>query len=151
MVNQKIMPKVYKEVYEIVKHVPEEDFNKIPKEILEKIHAEMDKEYEYYIDFDNFQNQEMLYETQLILAMFFRDYWATEEQKRKIKAKERYDEQVNQENLREQYNPNDLFHNKRNHHEIKIENVNTETAMVEYKENIFQKIQKFIKNIFNKK
>ena len=28
------MPKAYKEVYEIVKHLSEEDFNKIPKEVI---------------------------------------------------------------------------------------------------------------------
>ena len=47
MINQAIMPKAYKEVYEIVKHLSEEDFNKIPKEIIKTLHSNMDKDYEF--------------------------------------------------------------------------------------------------------
>ena len=99
MINQAIMPKAYKEVYEIVKHLSEEDFNKIPKEVIKTLHSNMDKDYEFYINFEDLQNQETLNETKLLLAIIFRDYLATEKQKEKIMAKERYDEQVYQEEM----------------------------------------------------
>ena len=57
MINQKMMPKVYREVFEIIKHLSEEDFNKIPKEVIETLHVNMDKEYEVNINFEDFQNQ----------------------------------------------------------------------------------------------
>lgn len=153
------MPKVYKEVYEIVKYLPEEEFNKIPKEIIKYMHDNMDRDYDYQINFDDFENQEMQYETQLILAIFYSDYWATPEQKEKIIAKEKWDEQVYQEKMRERYNPDDIFKNKKEtsktdtqeQQEENIVNSQEEKSMVKYKENIFQRIIAFIKNIFSKR
>ena len=84
MINQAIMPKAYKEVYEIVKHLSEEDFNKIPKEIIKTLHSNMDKDYEFYINFEDLQNQETLNETKLLLAIIFRDYLATENKKKRL-------------------------------------------------------------------
>lgn len=147
MVKQEIMPKVYKEVFEIVKYLPEEVFHKIPKQVIKEIHDNMDKDYEYDVNVDHFQNQEMLYETQLILAIFFRDYWATEEQRMKIIAKEKYDEQVYQEELRRQYNPEDLFKDNK---KMKMHKIQEEIPMEKYQENIFQKAVKFIKAFLSK-
>ena len=84
MINQKMMPKVYREVFEIIKHLSEKDFNKIPKEVIETLHVNMDKEYEVNINFEDFQNQKTMYETKVLLAILFRDYLATEKQKEKI-------------------------------------------------------------------
>ena len=47
---------------------------------------EMDSAYMYELNFTGgFENQKLLKETEAILAVFYRDYWATDEQKQKIK------------------------------------------------------------------
>ncbi len=98
MINASLLPKAYKEVIEIIKYIPKNDFDKIPKEVIESMYKESDREYNFSIDFNNFMNQKILYETELILATFFRDYWATEEQRKVILAKERYDKKLSTEN-----------------------------------------------------
>lgn len=148
MINQKIMPKVYKEVFEIIKHLSEEDFNKIPKEVIETLHVNMDKEYEVNINFEDFQNQKTMYETKVLLAILFRDYLATEKQKEKIMAKERYDEQVYQEEMREKYNPENFF--KKQQSSLDKNNIQKEMKLIEYKPSIFQRMLSFIKGIFHK-
>lgn len=148
MINQKMMPKVYREVFEIIKHLSEKDFNKIPKEVIETLHVNMDKEYEVNINFEDFQNQKTMYETKVLLAILFRDYLATEKQKEKILAKERYDEQVYQEEMREKYNPENFF--KKQQSNLDKNNIQKEINVIEYKQNIFQKILSFFKRVFHK-
>lgn len=148
MINQKMMPKVYREVFEIIKHLSEKDFNKIPKEVIETLHVNMDKEYEVNINFEDFQNQKTMYETKVLLAISFRDYLATEKQKEKIMAKERYDEQVYQEEMRKKYNPENFF--KKQQSNLDKNNIQKEINVIEYKQNIFQKILSFFKRVFHK-
>lgn len=148
MINEEIMPKVYKEVYEILKYIPKNEFNKIPKDLINLIKQKMDKNYEYYVDCEDFQNQQMMHETQVILAIFFRDYWATEKQKKIISDYEKRKEIEYQEKQREKYNPDDIW---KSIDEKKQEIFNKDNlGIVVYKESFIQKIIKFFKNIFSK-
>ena len=80
--------KAYKEIVEILKYVPEESVNKIPKEMRDMFEAEQLKTYNFQIDTKKtFEEQELLEETKAILANIFRDYWATEIQRNKIVSK----------------------------------------------------------------
>lgn len=92
MIDRSKMPQAYKEVYEILKYVPEEDYKKIPNKILDKIEKNMDKSYLFEVtEFDDFQKQKMLKETECILAIFYRDYWATESERKIIIENEEKD------------------------------------------------------------
>ena len=148
MINEEIMPKVYKEVYEILKYIPKNEFNKIPKDLINLIKQKMDKNYEYYVDCEDFQNQQMMHETQVILAIFFRDYWATEKQKKIISDYEKRKEIEYQEKQREKYNPDDIWKSidEKKHEIFNKDNL----GIVVYKESFIQKIIKFFKNIFSK-
>ncbi|MBQ8299157.1 MAG: hypothetical protein IJX99_04715 [Clostridia bacterium] len=89
MINIKLLPKAYTEVLEILKYVNKEDYEKIPRYIIENMEKEKDIEYQYSVtNFIDFNEQEMMKETEVILAVLFRDYWATKEQKMIIRAKE---------------------------------------------------------------
>ena len=80
-------PKAYKEVLTILENIPEEDFKKIPENMIEVFKLNQDKNYDYEIDINKpFEEQEMLDETKAIFANIFRDYWATPEQREKIQA-----------------------------------------------------------------
>ena len=86
--------KAYKEVIEILKYVPQESVNKIPKTMIETFKAKMDDNYDFKIDINKgFEEQDLLDETKAILANIFRDYWATPYQRERIIAKEKYDRQ----------------------------------------------------------
>ena len=105
--------KAYKEVIEILKYVPQESVNKIPKTMLETFEKKMDKDYVFNVDINkSFEEQNLLEETKDIFAVIFRDYWATPYQRERIKAKEKYDRQKIEEEKANKYNPDDIFKNK---------------------------------------
>ena len=115
MINTTNLSKTYKEVLEILIFVKEEDYNMIPKETIQIMLNNMDREYEFKItSYEDFKTKQLLYETELILAIFFRDYWATEEQKGKIKVYEEYELKRIEERKQEKYNINDLFSQRNN-------------------------------------
>ena len=73
--------KALKEAYVILQKSPKEEFNKIPKTFLEFIEKNMNAYYEPKIDFGkNFENS-VLEETLVILALIYREYLVTEEEK----------------------------------------------------------------------
>ena len=141
----------YTEVLEILKSISQEDYNKIPKEKIDLFEHNANKE--YIFDYDSnktLEEQNVSKIARAIIAILFRDYWATDEQKNKIKAfqnNKRY--QLEEEN-RQKYNT-DIFKNRINtNNESKIEQTEN-MQLVEYKENIFKRILSKIKNIFSKK
>ncbi len=84
--------KAYKEVIEILKYVPQESVNKIPRTMIDTFKAKMDKNYIFQVNINkSFEEQDLLDETKAILANIYRDYWATPYQKERIQAKEKYD------------------------------------------------------------
>lgn len=106
--------RAYREVIEILSHVPDEDIKKIPKEKINFYRANMDKTYNYKLDETKaFEQQEMSDITKAVLANIFRDYWATPYQKQRIKAKEKHDLEKIEEQKREKYNPDNIFKNKK--------------------------------------
>lgn len=140
-------PKAYTETLEIMKYMPEEEVNKIPKGIIEMFENKRDKSYVFTLkETDDFANLNILDETEAIFVNIFKDYWATPEQKKKIIEKQNYDKSMIEKEKKEKYNYNDLF-SKKEVNNIK-ENVDNQTMLVEYKETFFTKFVNFIKNIF---
>lgn len=145
--------KAYKEIVEILKYVPEESVNKIPKEMRDMFEAEQLKTYNFQIDTKKtFEEQELLEETKAILANIFRDYWATDYQKQKIIEKENQDREILEKEKREKYNPDDIFKNRQqniNVQENLNENYNNNLPIEVQKQNIFQKLLGFIKGLLH--
>lgn len=137
--------KAYKEIVEILKYVPEENVNKIPKEMRDMFEAEQLKTYNFQIDTEKpFEEQELLEETKAILDNIFRDYWATDYQKARIIEKENHDRKEWERQKREKYNPDNLFKNKN-------ENNYNEVALVEVKmEKWYEKVFSFLRNMFKR-
>lgn len=126
MINNILLPKAYREVIEIIKYLPQKDYEKIPSSIIENMQREMDKDYIYdIIDYDDLEKQNMLHETEIILAVFYRDYWATEYQRKVILENEKEYMNKKEEEKRKKYNPNKIFNNNKNNFnnsEMKIRN-----------------------------
>lgn len=135
----------YSEVLEILKHISQEDYNKIPKEKIIFFQTNYNKEYNFTYDMNKtLDEQNVSKKAKTIIAILFRDYWATDTQREKIKAKEKYDRKIKEQ---EKYNPNNIFKPKET-----INNYESSNFPIEIKkENLIQKILKFIKNIFRRK
>lgn len=148
MINHLLLPKAYVETLEILKYIPIEDYNKIPTEIIENMQLNSDKEYIYTVTcFDNFQEQKMLKETETILAVLFRDYWATEEQRKLIKKKEIYDLKILEAEKSKLYDPDNLFKKRREQNNTQVKE--NENALIEYKESFFSQLKNFIFKILH--
>lgn len=139
-------PKTYKEVYELLKYLPNEEVSKIPQNIINTIENNMDKNYEYKVSEDpEFSLKTSLQETKAILAIFYRDYWATENEKEYIIEKQKEYVQKEEKRKQERYNVNKLFENK------KIVGDNNAKELISLEERAWYiKFIDFIKKFLNK-
>ena len=139
----------YAEVYTILQELNEEEYNKIPPEVIKTIEANRNEEYEYELDDElELKDQPMLSETKAILFNLFRDYLATPEQKAKIIRMQNEARQKNELKKQQMYNT-DVFANKPK--ENQSSNNNETMQIVEYKESIFKRILNKIKSFFIKR
>lgn len=135
----------YTEVYEIIKQLDEEEYNKIPSEVIKAIEENRNTEYEFDLDEDiELKEQELLPETKAILFNLFRDYLSTPEQKEKILKMQAEERRKNEQNKSKQYNL-DIFANKPKNRDIREEHI----ELIEYKENIFKRILNKIRQFFH--
>lgn len=135
----------YSEVLEILKYIPLEDYNKIPKNKIELFKTNANNDYIFnYNPSKTLEEQEVSKIAKGIIAILFRDYWATESQRNKILTKQNYDRMKLEGEKKSKYNPNNLFKNKKI-----IEEKITTKEMIKYKENIFKNIIIKIKRLFN--
>ena len=146
----------YTEVYEILSYMPIKYIKKIPKELLNLFEQKRNKNYNYRVNIDKkICEQEMLIETKSILSNLSRDFWSTPEKKEIILQKEKIERDIYQKELREKYNPDNIF--KRNNESQSIlkdevskdEVFSNNTAMIDYKESFITKILNKIKSIFH--
>ncbi len=146
----------YTEVYTILQDLDEEEYNKIPPEVIETLDTNRNKEYEYFLDDElELKDQPMLPETKAILFNLFRDYLATPEQRTKIIKMQNEARQKNELKKQQMYNT-DVFANKSINKTTKVdenevEANNEEKQIVIYKENIFKRILNKIKSLFMKR
>lgn len=135
MLKTNNLPNAYSEVLEILKYIPSKDYKKIPEYIVDGFFNNRNKNYNYSIQ--DYNQNIVMYETNVILAVLYRDYWATEKQREKIKLKEKYDLQQLENEKIQKYNPDNLFKNNTNiEKNIKAESTN----LIEYKESVIKKI-----------
>lgn len=96
---------VYSEVIEILAHIPKNDYEKIPIEYINFFENEKDKNYCFVYDVNKtLDEQNVSKEAKLIIAILFRDYWATPHQKEIIKKNEEIYRNKIEENKKEKYN-----------------------------------------------
>ena len=115
---------------------------KIPENIWENIEKKRDKE--QVIEIDNIQGYQASEQANKLLAVLYKNYFANDEEKEVIRAKEKILYQKEQDELREKYNPDTLFKNK----VTKAKIVEKSIDIVEYKQSIFAKIKNWFKRNF---
>lgn len=128
----------YTEVLEILKYISQEDYNKIPNEKIELFKTNCNKNYTFHYDITKTLNeQNVSKKAKVIIAILFRDYWATDIQRRKIKAKEEYDKQIKEKETKEKHNENSLLAKELNENKDDTKN---HTEIMIYKESLIKKI-----------
>ena len=144
-----VYSQAFTEVLEVLNNSEKSIVSRIPKSFLEFLNQYKDNNYKVEIDFSNENwDEQVKKETQAILALIYRDYIVSQEERERLLSEEREEQKRIENELREKYNPDNLFKNKTNN----IENsANAPVEMVEYKESIFKKIISKIKNIFARK
>ena len=130
--------KAFKEIYIILNRASSDELDKIPKFFIEFIENNMDVNHNPKIEFnENFENS-VLEETLLILALIYRDYLISKEERSILLKKEK----KKLEELKESYNVENLF-NKRKQ-DSKEQRGNIEQQLIVIKE------EKWYKKILNK-
>lgn len=148
-----MLTEVYKnaltEVFEVINYLDDNSYNRIPKEVIQGIEANRNRNYKFFIDKSKpLAEQKMLPETRAILFNFFRDYWCTEEQKEKIISIQNKERIKLEQEKREKFNPDIIFNNEE---KINIDksNNNINTALIENKKTFFKRIKCFIFKILH--
>ena len=139
----------YAEIDEILGYLTDEYVNKIPVKLREFYKKAKDKEYVSKIDpYKTLDNQDMKHTTKVLLTIIYREYWCNEEEKAELDKILVKNDQKHEAEIREKYNPDNIFKKKSNTEEIeKIE----ETALVNYENKTwYKKAIDFISGLFKK-
>lgn len=144
----------FTEVNEIIKMMPDELVNKIPSKFREMLEDERDKEYNPNIQ-EPLEKCKLKNETIIILGLIYRDFLCSPDEKRRLQEKDARElqevEKAIEEQIREKYNPDDIFKN-RNKIVLQEEQPSEETRMtIVQEEKWYQKIFNLIKGLFRKK
>lgn len=133
--------RAYTEVLEILKHIPEEEYNIIPKTEIQFYENNCDKNYKYeYDDSIDIKDQPLSREANAVIVAIYMNYFANDRQQSIINEILKQNEVKEEQEKRENCNPDDVFKNN-NSENLPIE-INEE------KENFFKKIINKLKSIF---
>lgn len=144
----------FTEVNEIIKMMPDELVNKIPNKFKEMLEDERDKEYNPNIQ-EPLENQKLKNETIIILGLIYRDFLCSPNEKRKLQEKDARELQEVQkaieQEIREKYNPDDIFKNKKRNVIEETKHTEEKASMiVVQEEKWYKKIFNIIKKLFKK-
>ena len=142
----------YSEVLEILKYISKEDYEKIPNSKIELFETNYNKDYIFkYNPNKTLDEQNVSKIAKAIIAILFRDYWATEIQKEKIISKQNYDRMKLEEERKARYNSNNLF--KNNEKRLIMDNTEKEEelALIETSDiKWYKKVWRFLTKFFRK-
>lgn len=114
----------FKEVDEILKYTDIDLVNKIPKKFIYFLRENMNNNYEFNVQEGlHLNKQKLSEEANNILALIYRDYWATEEEKEEFRKKDEEERKLNEEKLEHIFDrkDNEQIEEKKNNQLIKIE------------------------------
>ena len=143
--------KAYTEVLEILKYFSKEEYSKIPQEKIDFYKNNMDKNYNYNINPNiDLSKQYISKEANAILISLFRDYFATENQKKTLNSLLHQNQEKIENIKREKYSSDNIFSNNKN---ATVDNSEKEQeiALMEIKDmKWYTKIWRFLTKFFRK-
>lgn len=147
--------RTYSEIYEILNILGKEAIDKLPHKLYGLIEKEMDKEYKPNLLDENglVDETKISQETIALFAVLNMKYFMQDEEEKKELLKiYRKNEENYQAELREKYNPDDIFKNRKivNVNHTKSENQES-VSLIKYEEDKwYEKIFNIIKKIFKR-
>lgn len=142
----------YSEVLEVLNHMTQEDYNKIPKNMIDMFQTNCNDEYQFRYDVNKkFEEQGISKRGKLVLAILFRDYWAMPHQKEKIIAKQNSDRQEIEKQKLQKYSMDNLFAKNSNIEGKNSSKYDIDSLIIKKKENILKKIINKIRKVFRHK
>lgn len=144
------------EINEILKYMPKEEVEKIPSKLREFFKEVASKDYVTNINPDlPLDEQEIKEKTKDIIALIYRNYWCSEEERKELDQKLIENDRKFEEELREKYNPDNIFKNnvtttKKEEPEIKEEKIE-QSLVPQETEKWYQRFLNMIKRWFKKK
>ena len=149
MVNKNDLFKAYAEVDKILSLMETKYVERIPVKMREMFKNEKVKDYNPNIDKNiPLDEQNLERKTYAILAMLNLHYWCNAEEKQELLKAYSNNDKKREEELREKYNPDNIFKNRIKEPEQATEEVK---ALVEYKkENFIKKLINTIKRFFKR-
>ncbi len=140
--------KAYVEVLEILKYLPENEYSKIPQEKIRFFEDNKDDAYSFKLNLNiPLDEQNISIEANSIIVTIFRDYFATDLQKEKLKIILEQNEKKYQEQLREEYNSDNLFKNEKKKYMNPYIEKSTNLPVVKKEENFLKKLINYIKKL----
>ena len=136
---------IYSEVYQLLNLLGNEYIDKLPKSLFNMLREKRNINYEpKYTEDLPLNKQNIKKETLSIIALLHLNYCCeNENEKNELKQIFKNNEDNYQNELREKYNPDNIF---KKHIQENI--VKNEVSLVEYKESIFKRLINKIKSIF---
>ena len=140
------------EVIEILKHSEQQIMDKIPRKFIDFLNENTDKEYKAKINFnDETWDESIKEDTKAILALIYRDYIVSKEERNKLLEEEQKQINKQQQELYEKYNPDNIFKKKVDTSQKKDKESINNMQLIEIKEEIwFKKIWKKIISFLGK-
>ena len=140
----------FKEVYDILENTEEDLLSKIPNSFMNFIKNNMNVNYKTNINSnETIDKQHLLKETEAILSLIYRSYWATDEEKNEFAKKDNLELIKEEEQKKEQYQGKDIykvFEERKNLNTITVDN----NLMVIKNESFIKRIFRKFLNIFKK-
>lgn len=100
------------EINEILKYLPKEEVEKIPSKLREFFKEVSSKDYVTNINPNMpLDKQQIKEKTKDIIALIYRNYWCSEEERKELDQKLIENDKKFEEELREKYNPDNIFKN----------------------------------------
>ena len=141
------------EVLDILNHINKEDVERIPQSFIKFLTNISNKRYKVKFNYEQpIKGLNLRKQTRELLGFIYITWWCDKEEREKYK-KLIHENNIKNEGIKENYNLNDIFKNRRESQELKLQNENVmTTSIVEYKkENIFQRVLNKILSLFNSK
>lgn len=137
---EKKYAKAYTEVLEILKHIPEDEYERIPKTEIQFYENNCDKTYKFIYDESlNVKDQSISKEANAVIVAIYMNYFANEKQKSIINEILKQNSIEAEKEKQQKYDVNNIFKNR-------LEDNSSENLPIE----INNKKDNFIKKIINK-
>lgn len=141
--------KAYVELYEMIKHLSDEERGKIPEYIIQYIYNNMDTNYKFSIDNEKgILEQDYMVETKALIVKLYEKFFAPESEKEFWNEYHKLCFNMIEEQKRKNYNDGNIFKQPVSTEIQPTEPVPQEKALVKVKQGFFAKFIKKVKTIF---